>query len=248
MKVKIKVTNFDKYNPRRDQKKATWFRLDCDFWRGPDFFSYSNDEKMIFIALLSECGAKMRDETTVDIAYIASMLKLETIDTKSALEKFERDGFISIISDINIEGGQIRADAHESGDARTLRTNERTNERNEQISDKRTHALAKFNDDDLAIAAQWVIHSESLLPNRKFDLHTFASDISKIRSHANLEPGQCVGLLRWISGDDFWRKNAITPSSLLKRSKSNPDLKKLDLILAQISSSTRDKRTNFFKL
>lgn len=56
--MEIEIRNWAKYNPKRDQKTYTWFRLNNDIINSPEFFGLTKEEKLISIALLCEASKK----------------------------------------------------------------------------------------------------------------------------------------------------------------------------------------------
>lgn len=51
-KYVLTIINWELYNPRGDLKYPSWFRLNHDFFENPNFWDFSNDERLVWICLL----------------------------------------------------------------------------------------------------------------------------------------------------------------------------------------------------
>lgn len=83
--MKVEILAWDKFNPRKDVKTASWFRMENSFCTHPDFFDLTNDQKMIWIFLLCEASKKMRSTIKVNPGIMAAILRLETHEVRNTL-------------------------------------------------------------------------------------------------------------------------------------------------------------------
>ena len=67
-------------------------------------------------------------------------------------------------------------------------------------------------------------------------VEAFAQACRKVRDSANLTHEGLAQVFVFISGDDFWKQNALSPAGLLAKSKNG--LRKIDNILARMKPAT----------
>jgi hypothetical protein len=103
--MKIEINNWDKYNPRKDVKSSSWFRLENSFLQ--DMFSLNSDAKCVFIALMSSASAKNKSCVSVNRDLIAALLCIAPDSVKSALDKLCELKLISDVTDTNVDGNAI---------------------------------------------------------------------------------------------------------------------------------------------
>lgn len=70
---KVKVKNFDKYNPRKDLKAMSWFRLQSNINTSQTLFDLSAEGRWLWIFILCECCRNVSDTITLRIRYVNSM-------------------------------------------------------------------------------------------------------------------------------------------------------------------------------
>lgn len=88
--IKITVLNWDKYNPKRDQKSYTWLRLDNMILTDPDLWGMTAEQKFVWIGILAECSKKNLDTIDLNLEWLNDQ-------TKVAIESiYELIGFLSV--------------------------------------------------------------------------------------------------------------------------------------------------------
>lgn len=137
--VRIKVINFDKYNPRKDVKSSSWFRLNNNFLVDSKIFSLQNDAKVTLISILGETSCKNCDEILADLKYFSKICHISAKRVFGFFKVFESLGMIEIqaIDGLLITPKKGVDDVTCASRARTATTlghvpYERTNERNER--------------------------------------------------------------------------------------------------------------------
>lgn len=65
--IKIKIKNFEKYNPRNDVKNASWIRFEIGFFENSAFFNLTLEEKMAWVYIL--CYAAKADDRELFVSY-----------------------------------------------------------------------------------------------------------------------------------------------------------------------------------
>lgn len=130
--MQIEVINWEKYNPRKDVKHSSWLRLENKTWRDPKLFDLSNDEKMVWIAVLCIASEENKSTFFISINQIALNLRIKTNVVEATIEKLQQLELVHV----HVTDTLRMRDGHE----RTrIATNERTNvtnERNEHSSSK----------------------------------------------------------------------------------------------------------------
>lgn len=94
--MEIGIVNWDKYNPKRDQKTYTWLRLDNEVCTGQDMSEYDAHELLVWIALLCEASKKNSGSLSLKLGYIARAARTTTEVVSNALNKLMVDGLIQI--------------------------------------------------------------------------------------------------------------------------------------------------------
>jgi hypothetical protein len=126
MSLEIEILNWDRYNPRRDVKKPSWFRMQNDLFFDPSFFDFRSAELLTWIFLLTQASVNNRGTISLSTSYIASRIKAKEKSVNRALEKLEANKCIKIRN-----GGVTRTSRGRNGFVRYERTNGRTNGRDE---------------------------------------------------------------------------------------------------------------------
>lgn len=92
--MKIKIINWDKFNPRKDLKSMPWFRLSSDIGFSETLFELSIEQKWMWIFILSSCANKNSDTIVINKRYFShhSGVKEQNIDKH--LQVFEKRGLI----------------------------------------------------------------------------------------------------------------------------------------------------------
>jgi hypothetical protein len=261
--MNVNIRNFDKYNPRKDQKSSSWFRVENEFTIGQDFHNFDSDGKIIWLTLLGMASKKMSADIYVDENFISHVLKIDMPKVSAILSEFHRLEFIVIenhvVDTLNTYpyvSVRARTDSHA--------TNERTNETNgtnvttlpaRTRTKKQATSLStvsespplrsgveskKYTDDDLEIGRAWLKYATREMswtkPQPSWTEEKFAADIAKVRKATDLNQEGFFALLNFIENDDFWVKNAWSPAGLLKNGAN--DVRKVDTILGRMKPAS----------
>ena len=130
--ILVTIPNFEKYNPRKDVKSSSWFRMENDFFLDPDIFGLNLQEKIVYIYLITQASKSNGKQFKLNISLCASVLSIKISDFEESLKK---------LNDIN----KITfTNADERARTRTcLRTDERTDVR--YHADEREKEKTKLN-------------------------------------------------------------------------------------------------------
>ena len=94
---------------------------------------------------------------------------------------------------------------------------------------------------DEQMGGAWLNFAKAQSPAGRFNKNKFAEAIMRMRTKFSMTEDQIAYMLTWIKSDQFWAKIAISPASLLKPSKSNPDITKLEQVIISIKSRKKSK-------
>ena len=95
--------------------------------------------------------------------------------------------------------------------------------------------------EDQSLAEHWHVWSKERTPKGKYDVEKFSEAICKIRVNHNYTIDHVNQIFDFIRNDDFWRNNAISPTSLLKPSKSEPEITKLEQVVRKLRAKPKSK-------
>ena len=102
----------------------------------------------------------------------------------------------------------------------------------------------RISPEDRAIAQNWLDWSLEQTPKGKYNLEKFQESICKMRVNFDLTSTHIEQLFQYIKDDEFWKNNAISPSSLLKPSKREPEITKLEQVIRGLKGrkKTQDEK------
>ena len=253
--MKFRIRNFEKYNPRRDQKSCSWFRLENDFVTGQDFHSYAPKEKLAWLLMLGVASKQSSSDVEVELKWWSNATSVRLPNLINFFKKLERDNRVELIEGyypvMEIPCAVSVTDATRLV---TLRTNV-TNVTNETrtlhapIPEKKPRkasplrsevSLKKYTDDDFEIGKAWLKFSTGAMtwkkPYAAWTEEKFSEDIAKVRKATELNQDGFFALLNFIENDNFWVKNALVPSGLLR--KNSEGIRKVDTILGQMKPAS----------
>ena len=125
--MKIRISKWERYNPRSDRKAHSWFRLEINWYDDEKLFDLSPQQKLLWPMLLSIYATKRTsDFIDLNLKFVAHKSGLEEKFIFSTLQVFETKGLIEVgnLTDTATtpNGSQAVTDWHT--------TNERTNDTN----------------------------------------------------------------------------------------------------------------------
>lgn len=104
--IKLKVLNWEKYNPRRDYKNPWWFALSNRLFEDPKFFDLSHPEIVVWIYILSQASQQKTSSVTINYAHANKICKISKALMTRAIGKFEKLSLIQIDKEICTESVQ----------------------------------------------------------------------------------------------------------------------------------------------
>jgi hypothetical protein len=94
----IRILNMDEYNPRKDRKKHSWFRVDNTIPHSKKLHRLNPTQKWLWICLVAFASSEQRDWTEYDIEYFKSYVGGEEQEIRAAIAHFENKQMIVIES------------------------------------------------------------------------------------------------------------------------------------------------------
>lgn len=85
----IEILNWDRFNPRKDVKNSSWFRLEHSLFDDPDFYDLTHAELAFWIYLLCHASKKNSPKFVLSFAHAERVGRFKQSEIKSALEKLE---------------------------------------------------------------------------------------------------------------------------------------------------------------
>lgn len=97
--VTITILNWDKYNPKRDQKTYTWFKMQNDFYLDHRLYRLTTNQCYTFITLLAKASQTNSGTYTLLIQAHAKQIRLRTKELQKTLEILKEIGIIDFSYD-----------------------------------------------------------------------------------------------------------------------------------------------------
>lgn len=139
--ISVHILGWDKFNgPRKDLLTPTWFRFNHDFFQHPDFYSFTFEERLVWIYIL--CERSKRTICTffiINLNHFEKTLQLSSSIFRKTVKKLEQNQIIKI------QPYRCRTDAvQDLALTEQNRTNKQTNrtEQNKQTEEKDPEILA----------------------------------------------------------------------------------------------------------
>lgn len=172
--MRLEVINFEKFNPRTDRKKHSWFRLENDFINDEKLFKLSPIEKFVWVCILAYRSNKCDQIFDLDLEYLADQLDVKEDIISSTIQKLSKSKAM-IIHEVVTTGNQLVS----TGSPTYERTNEQTNGRKaatdaDEISNElkdqwiRTYKDEKWIDFEISAANAWILANPLKAPKSDF--------------------------------------------------------------------------------
>ena len=133
--ARIKINKWDEFNPKKDQKTYTWFRMQNNLLTSQTLFKLNNDQKWAFVGILCEASKKNCDTIDIDVDWLSFHAKCSLENIEKMLLHLEKEEVLTVTigSDrIRTDPSAPRTDPIENS---ALRTNVRTNDTNVRTND-----------------------------------------------------------------------------------------------------------------
>lgn len=93
----IKIMKFEEFNPRKDVKKHSWFRVDNSIPFSKKLNKLTPDQKWLWICIIAWASADQKDCVEYDLDYFAQHSGVSEKKVKEAILHFENKELIQIV-------------------------------------------------------------------------------------------------------------------------------------------------------
>lgn len=241
--LRLHVPNFSKYNPRADVKNPTWIRLERDWWMDPKLEGSGPVAKLVWPFILSKANFETCiAEFSVTVAVAA--LEISQHDLDAALEELKQRNMVTCLDDVTDTYARVRTrtDAGVTDVRNVTNGTDGTDVLSLPSKLRKKKSLPPPpSEADLAVGREWLAFALHEMPwqagRRGFSDESFAQAVAELRRATDLNPEGVAAVLAFVKADDFWRRNALSPAGLLKRSAKNGN-RKIDNILVRMKTPT----------
>ena len=95
--IAVRLLNFRNFNPRKDVKASSWFRLDHGLLDDPQFLDFSHAEMVAFLYILCLASKKYSDDVVVYLEHAERIRRLKPNEVRSAIEKLAELQILQIL-------------------------------------------------------------------------------------------------------------------------------------------------------
>lgn len=92
----IQILNMDEFNPRKDRKKHSWFRVDNTIMFSRKLHGLTASQKWLWICILSLASNDQRDWIELDLEYLCDHVGDTSKSILSAIEHFKNKEMIAV--------------------------------------------------------------------------------------------------------------------------------------------------------
>lgn len=100
----VRIKNFEKYKGRKDVTHNSWFRCSNRLLEDPDFFSFTHEEMLVWIYIMSVASQKNTADITVHHRHAQSVARLSSPSIDSAIKKLKKLGVLQILPSRTVRG------------------------------------------------------------------------------------------------------------------------------------------------
>lgn len=106
--VKVKVTNWDTYQPRADVKRPSWFRVDFQMIEHPEFFTLTHEEFRAWIYILAQCCKRNSATVILNFEQADRICGVTRTGLLGCIEKLSVSDVLSCARDEHERGRNVR--------------------------------------------------------------------------------------------------------------------------------------------
>lgn len=92
----VTISNWEKFNPRKDYKRPWWFALSNRLMEDSDFYSFNDGEFRAWIYILSQASQHLSGTVRIGFSHADRVCNVRPKNLKSAISKLKRIGAITI--------------------------------------------------------------------------------------------------------------------------------------------------------
>lgn len=87
--IEVEVANWEKYNPRSDVKRNSWFRFENDIVTDDRFYTFTHEELLAYVYVLSTCSKRGAPRIQVNLEHVVRAARISPRAMISALDKLQ---------------------------------------------------------------------------------------------------------------------------------------------------------------
>jgi len=110
-KITVTVTNWEKYNPRKDIKHPTWFALSNRFLEDPEFFEFTPLELKACLYVFCQASQKNSPEVTIIPSHAKRVCDIDRVVLDRALQKLAEIGAVRLDTDPRTQPERARTES-----------------------------------------------------------------------------------------------------------------------------------------
>lgn len=247
MLIEINSRSWEKYNPRSDAKKFSWFRFQNNFFDDPVIFDLRESQKLLLIYLYARRNEAGKLSFQLNPRQSAIALDSTTEKVLENLRALADAGLICVRDedtphDTNADvRPRTATDAHVPERPLTFSTDGRTDDTNGILPPPpQGSGGPACSDFDHAMAAKWsdwaVTVSRTVKPHPDKWAHVFRL----LREKDGFTEVEIAQVFEFVKVDPFWGTNAVSADSL--RNRGTNGLKKFENVLR--SANDQGRRRN----
>lgn len=93
--IEVTILNWEKYHPRKDVSNPSWFRFQNRTWNDSQFFSFTAEERWIWVCLLSMASQKNSAVLEFSTEWLSIQSGASVVTIENALEKLSRNACVT---------------------------------------------------------------------------------------------------------------------------------------------------------
>jgi hypothetical protein len=82
----LTINNWSSFQPRKELKELTWFRINSDIFDGETYFNLKNDGLIFLIFLISRASKKNNPEIKINLDFVSEKLKYKKAEILSFID------------------------------------------------------------------------------------------------------------------------------------------------------------------
>lgn len=114
--IEIEILNWEKYNPRGDVKKPSWFRFENSLIDDPQYFKWSAEELKALIYILSMASRKNSSRVSLYLEHADDVCNISEVTIRNVLQKMVLKQTLTVLKDSRAESARVHVqDPHATG-------------------------------------------------------------------------------------------------------------------------------------
>jgi len=245
--MKITINNWVTWLPRTGLKSVPWIRIPTSFAYEPCLFELTNPQKWLFIFCVLEAG-KVNKEGSFECStkWLIHGSGCTEGEIDEGLKALENQTLITVMhTPVHEEHTSVHEEHTSVSKSKRKRERERKKEREKREPEKHDREDRSSHDPEgpltfceWKLGSDWYDHAMREMPWKAkasgWDPRTFGELLCKVRNSTGLSDEGMRAVLDFISANEFWTKNAVSPKGLLNKGRNG--LRKIDTILSQMKT------------